>query len=168
MKWCRKLVLVLCLMVVVTLCGCSKKEEYESTEPPSAERIAQTNRMRKELGLREIKDDDDLVFKITERWNDNMGNKCKSVICNKDEEILSEIDFYYSGRSFQRPDKDSPVKELLMLNYNYRKKNYTVFAVSGDEKILSLVEEWRNTEQRNEENLWYTEKILKIWGLHRL
>lgn len=196
MKWCVRLILLLFVMAVVTLCGCSKKDEYESTSPPSAERIAQTNKVRKELGLREIKDDwtfegrksnkewvklrqkhnrqlglreikddDDLVFKITEYWNDNMGHKCKSVVYDKYEEILAERDFYYSGRSFQMPDKDTPAKEFLILSYDYRKRDYMALVISDDEKILSLIEEGRNTD---EENLLIAEKILKIWGLQRL
>ena len=199
MKQCCKIVPVLCLIAVVMLCRCSKKKWYESTEPPSAEKIVQTNKIRKELGLREIKDDwtfkerksnkewvkqrqklnerlglreikddDDLVLKITESWKDNMGRKCKSVIYDKYGEISTEINFYYSGRSFYSPDNDSPLKECLVLTYHYHEGNYMVLVISNDEKILSLVEEWRNTEQGNEENLRFTEKILKEWGLQRL
>ena len=202
MKCYHKIFLLLCTIVVVMSCGCSKKKKwYESTEPPSAEKISQTNKVRKKLGLREIKDDwifegrktnedlvklrqkynkkyggreikdeDDLAFKIFERWNDNTGNKCKTVTYNKHEEITSETDYYFSGRSYQDPDHhDSTIKEMFGLMYLYSERKYLALIASDDKKIVSLLsKEWGDTEQSNEENLRLAEKILKIWGLQRL
>ncbi len=182
MKWyCCKIFLALWFMAVATPYGCSRKERNESTEPPSEERIAQTNKVRKELGIREIKDD--WIFEEresgAERWKDNGGYRLKSVKYDDEyEEILWEIDYYYSGRSFQNPAvADGTSKESLAFHYNYRKRDFMVFVVSDDEKILSLVEgwydfiskaEWGNARQRNEETIRVAEKILKMWGLQRL
>jgi hypothetical protein len=196
MKWYCKIVPVLCLPVAATLCGCSNKEGYESTEPPSAERIAQTNEVRRKLGLREIKDNwtfegrklvkelrlretkDDPTFTGVERWKDNKGDGCKSIkYDDKYEEIVWEIDYYYSGRSFQKaPNDDGPCKEFLALSYNYRTRHYSVFVASDDEEILSMVDEWKdvpqsaewNMEERNAETLRVIEKILRMWGVQRL
>ena len=83
MKCCHKIVLLLCTIAFVMFCGCSKKEWYESTEPPSAEKIAQINKACKELGLREIKDDwvfkerrsNEKLVKLRQKFNKKYGGR---------------------------------------------------------------------------------------------
>lgn len=104
MKCWRKTSLLLCTAVAVMFCGCSKKKRwYESTEPPSAEKIAKTNEIRKELGLREIKDDwafgerttNEEMVKLRQKFNKKYGGR---EIADEDERAFKIFERWYDSK----------------------------------------------------------------------
>ncbi|MGB2808882.1 MAG: hypothetical protein WBC22_14150 [Sedimentisphaerales bacterium] len=177
------------ILVFLTICmvfsGCRKSDW--STDPPPAEKIAATNKVRSELGIRQIKEN--WIFygrrSGNEGWKDENGNSCKDVMYDKNyEKILSEADYYYSGRLFPTPDPDtfldtSLVDENLQIVYDYRIKRFGIVVATDNEDIQSMEDKLSDTTpdnvaingfmgRTNKDTLEVADKILKMWGLERL
>jgi len=113
MKFCFKITMLLFYPILLVSLGCSEKEESRtsdySTDPPSDEKIAETNNIREEYGIRQIKKNWSFNYREfgIERWKDERGFPCKHVRYDKNyEQILSEHDFYYTGRTYPCLDPD--------------------------------------------------------------
>lgn len=169
--------------------GCRKGDW--STDPPPPEKITATNKVRSELGIRQIKENWSFYGRRSgkESWKDENGNGCKDVIYDKNyETILSEADYYYSGRSFPTPDPDtfldtSLVGEMLQIVYDYRIKRFGIVVSTDNEEIQPMEDKLRDTKpyisdfsvaingfmgRTNKDTLEVADKILKMWGLERL
>lgn len=140
---------------VVLACGCREEGDW-STDPPPPKKIAQTNELRRQHGVRQIKDD--WVFCIRrageEVWKDGK-HACKK-ICYDDhstehgssaspeysynyDRMLWEQDHYYTGRTFPSFDTDAgPSSENLAVYYDYRTGRFTVHVTTDDQQVLAL------------------------------
>ncbi len=159
-----------------------------STNPPSAENIAATNKIRRERGVREIKDGWTFYGRRSgkEEWKDETGWGCKNVHYDRCyKEIRSECDYYYSGRTFTRWNRDRPVfREQLLITYTYGADRFALMITTDNKEIESMVDGleermqfqtlsgeyvgFGNMGETNEETLEVAEKILKMWGIERL
>jgi hypothetical protein len=142
-------------VVVLPTCAC-RQERYWSTDPPPPEKIAQTNELRRQHGVRQIKDD--WVFYIRnfgeEVWKDGEGGSKK--VCYDDysgkhgtsrsheysydyDRILWEEDYYYTGRTFPSFDTDAGTTyERLTVHYDYRTRRFTVFLMTDSQEVLAV------------------------------
>ncbi len=175
--------IIFVLLNCITFCGCSDKEEGRrsdySTDPPSDEKIAETNKIREEYGIRQIKKN--WIFNYrefgAERWKDEKGFPCKSVRYDKNyKQILSEHDFYYTGRTYPSLDPDGGTSfEHLTIAYDYTRGRFAVVPTTDNKDIINMVDplkehviEFGFTGKTNEQALEVADNILKMWGLERL
>jgi len=179
------LVVLHCVPVVFIMAK-PLKDDW-STDPPPPEKIEETNKIRRERGVREIKEDWTFYGRHfgAEIWKDPSGWSCKKVQHDKSyHEIWIEYDDYYSGRTFLTfPDKVS-FREQLSINYLYGPDRFCISVITDNKEIESMVDslkEWTKytnpdgdylicgrMDKTNEETLEVAEKILKMWGLERL
>ena len=181
-------------LAILTFCGCSKEDEEKiilrdwSTEPPSAEIIANTNKIRKEHGVRLIKDDWTFYGRDSgkEIWYDKNDNSCKNVYWNRSYQyIRRETDKYNTGVTFPSPDFDGGTMwEKLNITYHYGPKCFTLGVITNNKEIENMVSElksrirypdkygsytnWGSMGKTNKETLEVADRILKMWGLERL
>lgn len=159
-----------------------------STDPPPPESIAATNEIRRERGVREIKETWTFYGREfgAEKWKDHPEQICKTVQHDKSyHEIWIEYDDYYSGRTFTEPYPDwGTSRETLSINYFYGPDRFSINVRTDNKEIESMVdglkEQMRypnldgdylgygNMGKTNEETLEVADKILKMWGLERL
>jgi len=183
MKFCFKITMLLFYPILLVSLGCSEKEESRtsdySTDPPSDEKIAETNNIREEYGIRQIKKNWSFNYREfgIERWKDERGFPCKHVRYDKNyEQILSEHDFYYTGRTYPCLDPDGgTASEHLTIAYDYVRRRFAFAPRTDDKKVINMmvplrehVIEFGYTGKTNEEALEVADKILKMWGLERL
>ena len=185
-----KIVMVCFLVVlhcvpVVFIMAKPLKDDW-STDPPPPESIAATNEIRRERGVREIKEDWTFYGRHfgAEIWKEPSGWSCKTVQHDKSyHAIWIEFDDYYSGRTFLTgPDKVN-FRETLSINYFYGPNRFSISVITGNKEIDSMVDGLKERmrypnpdgdyliygrmDETNEEILEVAEKILKIWGLER-
>ena len=174
-------------MVLLAACmafsGCSRRKSDWSTDPPSAEKIAATNKVREQLGIRQIKHTWSFYGREfgAEIWKSN-NMPYKVVQHDKSyETILWEQDNYYTGRQFRSLDREtSSCAELFVVFYDYRKKRFGLAVVTDNEEIMDMEQALHETTlaavgeihgfmgRTNDETLKVADKILKMWGLERL
>jgi len=175
----------------ITLCGCSKKDDKRSdwsTNPPPPETIAATNKVRKEHGVRQIKENWTFYGREFgwEKWKYETGQICKTVQYDRDyEEIRAESDSYRSGHTFPSTEHDgSTCVEVLVISYYYGARRFAIAVVTGNKEIESMVDGledmmkfptrygsyvgYGRMGKTNEETLKVADKILNMWGLERL
>jgi hypothetical protein len=169
---------VMLFVTCITFSGCSDW----STNPPSPEKIAATNKAREKRGIRQIKDNWTFYGREfgSEKWKETQNALCKIVKYDKEyETILWEEDRYFTGRSFPSPDRDSGLtSEDLTVIYIYRTERFSLAVSTDDEDIMAMVDALHETTpdvethgfrgRTNEETLEVVEKILKKWNLNRL
>lgn len=155
-----------------------------STNPPPPEKIEETNRIRRERGVREIKEDWTFYGRRSwkEEWKDEKGRGCKNVHFDRYyQEIRYETDYYYSGRTFHAFEGET--EEILIIYYFCDPDRFSLSILTGNRQIRSMVrglKEWMRYPspdgdyithgrmgETNEETLDVAEKILKMWGLER-
>lgn len=183
MKFHSEWIILFVFVNCITFSGCSDKEEGRrsgySTDPPSNEKIVETNKIRKEYGIRQIKKS--WIFNYREfgieRWKDERGFPCKRVRYDKYyEQILSEHDFYYTGRTFPCLDPDGGISsEHLTIAYDYTRGRFAVVPTTDNNDIIRIIDPLREhviefgyIGKTNEEALEVADEILKMWGLERL
>ena len=179
MKMWTEMTSAVLLSACIIFSGCSDSDW--STDPPSPEKIAATNKVREQLGIRQIKDNWTFYGRsyASESWKDNRKEPCKNVQHDKKyEKILWEQDIYYTGRSFLSPDRDSgPESEFLVLYYDFRIKRFNLAVVTDNRDIMALEETLHETTPRgglgymgrtDDETLEVADKILKMWNMERL
>ncbi|MHC4500732.1 MAG: hypothetical protein ACYS21_16670 [Planctomycetota bacterium] len=161
-----------------------------SRNSPSADIIDSTNRIRREHGVREIKEEWSFYGREfgKEVWKDTKGNPCKTIVFTNDsyEVIWYEQDSYWTGRTFPSTDPDAGDNhERLILTHHYGASLFTVYAATDNKEIKSLVENLKLTYlypniygayqggagargESNAETLEVADTILTKWGLSRL
>ncbi|MHC4153822.1 MAG: hypothetical protein ACYST6_02685 [Planctomycetota bacterium] len=176
MKWCYKWIVTLLSIMVLTLFACSKKERGRvsdwSTEPPTADKIEETNKVRDKYGIRRIKGSWTFYGREfgVEKWKDGKFT-CKTVCCDdKDrrprvknrateessrgysyETILYETDYYYTGRTYLGHDSDAgPSSEVLTVTYDYSQKRFGLLVVTDNKQIEALVKSLKDMLTRPE------------------
>jgi len=181
-KYARKIIVLLC-MACIAFCGCSDKEDVRtsdwSTNPPPAQKITETNKIREEYGIRQIKETWTFYGRefAAEKWKDERGYQCKRVHYDENRQtILYEQDCYYTGHTYPSPDVDAGTTwEFLSIVFDYTHKRFSTIPTTDNKEVISLLDplEDRVTKfgyigKTNEETLEIAEKILKMWGLKRL
>jgi len=181
---------LLCSLVIF---GCPKEADW-STDPPT--NIAQTNQVRREIGIRMIKDNWTFYGRQfgEETWKDGKFH-CKKV-CYDDsfnkfagkrkppgqvrysynyEKILWESDHYYTGATYTHPDPDAGTSwEHLSILYDYGTKRFGVYYHGSNSELISLIEGLEHITKSgymgktNEDTLLVADKILEKLGLKRL
>lgn len=161
--------------------GARMKSDW-STDPPSPEKIAASNKIRKELGIREIKHSWSFYGREFggEKWKDGKL-LCKTVRYDDGYKTIQwETDEYYSGRRYQHsdPDSNSLVAEELNVCYDYRTERFSIVVSTDNEQFKDWEYELCETTPDNcssgfmgrtdEDTLAVVDKILKAWGLERL
>lgn len=184
MRHIQKAVVLALLVVFLWLFGC----EDWSTDPPPPESIATTNKIRRERGVREIKETWTFYGRESgaEIWKEHPERICKTVQYDRSyDEIWIEHDDYYSGRTFISIDPDGgTLRETLFINYFYGPDRFSINVLTDNKQIESMVDglkEWMKYPspydgyltygrmgKTNEETLEVADKILKMWGLERL
>ncbi|MHC4676127.1 MAG: hypothetical protein ACYTBZ_26855 [Planctomycetota bacterium] len=184
--------IVCCLVVlhfaaVIFMMAGPPKDDW-STDPPAPESIAETNEIRRERGVREIKEDWTFYGRHfgAEIWKEPSGRSCKNVQHDKSyHEIWIEYDHYYSGRTFlSYPDRELTLRETLFIHYFYGPDRFSINVRTDNKQIESMVDglkegmRYPNPDgeylgygrmgKTNEETLEVAEKILKMWGIERL
>ncbi|MBA7700216.1 hypothetical protein ES703_108925 [subsurface metagenome] len=178
MKFCFKTTMLLLYPIFLVSLGCSEKE-YWSTDPPSDEKITETNKIREKYGIRQIKKNWSFNYREfgAEHWKDERGFPCKSVRYGKNsEQILSEHDFYRTGRTYPSLDPDGGNSfEKLTIAYDYIRGRFAIAPTTDNKNIIHMMDPLREhviefgyTGKTNEEALEVADKILKMWGLERL
>ncbi|MHC4633207.1 MAG: hypothetical protein ACYS9C_18330 [Planctomycetota bacterium] len=184
MRYIQKAFVLAFLVVFMWLFGC--EAEDWSTDPPPTENIVATNKIRKERGVREIKDSWTFYIRRSgkEVWKDKTRWICKNVHYDRYyQEIRYEADYYYSGRTFLSPDGVT-TREKLLIGYFYGPDRFYTYIITDNKQIESMVgglKEWMKYPspdgdyltygrmgKTNEETLEVADKILKMWGLERL
>jgi len=165
--------------------GCRKSDW--STDPPPPESIATTNKIRRERGVREIREAWTFYGRESgsEIWKDQPERICKKVHYDRSyDEIWIEHDYYYSGRTFLSPDGGT-LREQLLIGYFYGPDRFSTYIITDNKQIESMVDglkEWMKYPspydggyltygrmgKTNEETLEVADRILKMWGLERL
>jgi len=149
-------------MIIISIGGCSKSDDgWSQKNPPTKEEIEESNLKRKELGIRQIKDTWTFVRRGYQKiqWEDEKDGSSKQVEYDSDySNIIWERDDYYSGRTYPCGDPDSPdlnVPEVLVIEYDYAKKEFSIHLVNEDGlTILATLEQ--------------ADEILDKWGVKRL
>jgi hypothetical protein len=182
----RSIKFILIFIISCLVFGGCRKSDW-STDPPPAEKIVVTNKVRSELGVRQIKGNWTFYGREfgTEKWKYETGSACKDVMYDRNyETILCEADYYYSGCLVSHPDPDADlVREMLQIVYDYRIKRFGIIVTTDNEDIKSMEDKLSDTTpdsshfnvaipgfmgRTNKEALEVADKILKIWGLERL
>jgi hypothetical protein len=188
-KWVSVL---LYLAVIGGLSGCSDDSDW-STGPPPADKIAQTNNIRRELGIREVQGDWAFYGRQfgVETWKQGQFQAKKVCYDDTFEEataegkpptayqysydynnILWEQDYYYTGRTFPSTTPDEgKVWEFLSLLYDYRTKRFGLDIITNDNQILAICSSRgldSGSGQTNEQTLEVADRILQLWGQDRL
>jgi hypothetical protein len=181
-----------CVLITFT-CGCSEEEPYVDWKAPTQESISETNKIRKERGIRQIKDSwtyDGLWLVGGENglvWNDQAGDLCKTVCLDtRYVELRSETDYYFSGASFSDPDGDGDreYKEHLEIRYYYGARRFALSISTENKELDAMVEELPEDIRfptrlggfcvhakmgaTNSETLEIADRILAKWGKKRL
>lgn len=170
------------ISICLVFCGCSDKEERRSDfsiKPPSDEKIVETNKIREEYGIRQIKKNWSFSYREfgIERWKDERNFPCKSVRYDKNyEQIISEHDYYHTGRRFPSLDPDGGTSsEHLTIAYDYVRRRFAVIPTTDNKGIIHMIDPLKGhiielgyTGETNEQALDIADKILKMWGLKRL
>jgi len=171
---------VMLLAACMTCSGCSDSDW--STDPPSPDKIAATNKVRQKLGIRQMKDNWTFYGREfgCEKWKETQNALCKRVKYDKEyETILWEEDRYYTGRQILTPDREAGlVSECLSVYYDYRSDRFSLTVSTDDEDIMAMENALIETTpegksfgfnaRTNEETLEVADKILKKWNLKRL
>ena len=144
---------------------------------PPEKVIKETNEIRKTIGIRTIKDEwigDRGDDNNKDYWKNDKSLILKVVIYDADfKGILSESDYYYTGKLLTNLDPDNVIEEHLTITYDYRKKLFTFGVFSEDpfmvEKKFKI---WNKNErgyygESNEHTLKVADEILKEWGMDR-
>jgi hypothetical protein len=181
MRYIQKVFVLAFLVLFMCLFGC----EDWSTDPPTTENIAATNKIRRERGVREIKKAWTFYGRRSGReiWKEHPEGRCKTVHYDKSyDKIWIEHDYYYSGRTFRGFEGETV--EKLLICYFYGPDRFSLSILTGNRQIRSMVrglKEWMEYPspdgdyltygrmgETNEETLEVADKILKMWGLERL
>jgi len=172
---------IVVLVACMAFSGCSRRKSDWSTAPPSPQKIATTNKVREQLGIRQIKNTWTFYGREfgAEKWKSN-NMPCKTLQHDKKyEAILWEQDSYYTGRRFRSLDEDSgPWTEHLVVFYDYRTKRFGLVAVTDNEEIMDMEQALHETTPQgeplgfmgrtNDQTLEVVDKILTMWKLERL
>jgi hypothetical protein len=129
--------------------------------PPTAAKIAESNKVRREYGIRQIKHDWIFYGREfgVEKWKDGKF-LCKTVCCDdRDrrpiaksdnvegkeqgysyETILYETDCYYTGRTYPTRDPDGGSdSEVLTVTYDYGQRRFCIAYVTDNEEIEAKI-----------------------------
>lgn len=186
MKYYQKSFVLVSFVIAVCIGSCEWRDW--STDPPPPESIAATNKIRKERGVRQIKETWTFYGRRSgkETWKDETGWGCKNVHYDKDyDEIRAESDYYYSGRTFPGWERDGHmIRERLYISYFYGAGRFAITVTTDNKEIESMVEGlgdmmkfptkygsyvgYGEMGKTNKETLEVADKILKMWGLERL
>ncbi|MBE0535684.1 MAG: hypothetical protein IH624_08435 [Phycisphaerae bacterium] len=163
------LVSVLSLGVLVGH-GCVKEPPYKK-EPVSD--VAKTNEVRKELGIREVKDDWEFCgHRFGEDTWKYGAFECKKVKLNEElDRILWEQDYYYTGVTWT--DIDGTNREFLAITYDYNEGVFFVVYNGQQAKLDALQNRLASTyygfmAETNEETLRIADEMLAAIGKSRL
>ncbi len=169
------------LFVIITLVmitsGCDKRSDLPTISP---DEIRETNEIRKELGIRQIKDKWQFDGSQFDRWSwKSGGDRVKSVLYDKGKSnILIEFDFYYTGTTWT--DHDGQHWECLVIIYDYSKRLFYVgysginaaINVLFDDKTLRPGSRGNQNlgfrKPTNLETLQLADEILEMLGEKRL
>lgn len=161
--------IVLILISLIIFLGCERQSPYK--KQPVID-VAKTNEIRKQLGIREIKNEWEFYVHQFgfDKWRDNY--ECKVVKLNEElDRILWEQDYYYTGVTWT--DYEGTHWEFLTITYEYTSKLFSIYYIGQQTKLNSLQEgleriEYGFKSDTNEDTLKIADEMLKELGLTRL
>jgi hypothetical protein len=150
--------------------GCAKRTPYKK-QPVSD--VAKGNEVRRNLGIREIKEDWEFYLHQfgEETWKCG-GCECKKVAYNEElNKILWEQDYYYTGVTWT--DMDGTNREVVQITYDYTDGLFSV-VYNGQQSKLKAVQNMLTPTysgfkaETNEETLRVADEMLTALGKSRL
>ena len=167
---------IILILLAVSFQGCMKRQPY--LEHPVSD-VEKTNVVRKELGIREIKDDWEFYTHQfnTDIWKLN-DSICKTVALSDDSvKILWEEDIYCSGRTWT--DYHGKQSEYMGLIYHYSDKAFYIYYTGNNPDLKALIDKLEGVNwgipghygykaETNEKTMETADKILSTLGLKRL
>jgi hypothetical protein len=172
---CVNVLRMLVLMGILCL-SCGDRAGFSKIFPTN---IAETNDLRRTLGLRCIKPEEWEYYGTefrAEKWRlRGVNDPCKMVQYGDNGSILWEEDYYYSGATYLVPPDNETSWEHLTISYDYRKQLLTMGYSGSNESIMSRVDPFTppnrlidSKKTSNEELFTVADDILSQWGLKRL
>jgi len=142
------------IFIVIVGCSCDNKKDPGLIGPSSLE-IQKSNAVRRELGIREIKDTWRFYYrKVTEETWNNGAYQCKKVAYwdNSYSKTKWEEDYYYTGKTFLSIPGDPGERisrELFYVHYGYGDKTFSINYMGLNASILTMLQKLESTTWGN-------------------
>ena len=136
---------------------------------PDAAYIQETNKKREAIGLRLI--DTNWIFGGNkfdmEIWVKSPdGSRIKTIVRGKNNDVVEDVDFYYSGMTYT--NGDGTFTEKLVFSYTYTNKCVQLSYWGTNSLFEKMVQPFRTDNTNFNAAAEVTDKILKEWKMSRL